>query len=599
MATNCITAYKQFISDYQSDTTFQSTKKVPKNISKSIITLVKQIKECNTTLQEVMYAHAMKEGFVMSNNIGDRIAEASLLAYNAEEDKEKKEMIQIVKEHFNINIDDPENTAIGNYACDKLVQVLKFHCNQIGIRASIIDVNISHENRRKNTSYFTKDCSFDAWKILRRGTIVLYKMSAGEYQFARVAKDCRLVNEIMDVPLYISADETKQIGICWKELLIVPSEVVDPNSFGGSLSAICKDCAEVMMIKIMNEMNDFVMNKLNTDFKIDVSVLCKKDNLTRRSVKKIKSVQEQLKGLSENTLSDFYEEVTETLRVKLSSMVDLVRRGVVPTYVVFQNRPKRDIIMGVAYLEWARNKYSQILKNTDKLIKVLSKEKELILNGSLPNEMKEWQQQILSEKSMELLSEYGFDDSIVLNNSTNIEGVLYNKFVIDQLLSNLNEPSIDKEIQTLLTEMTDKLLNYFAKLRSTAVSVSKLGDKGKSDEQIIELLTTFIASNKEEPVDSSLQLIVDEMKRVLDLIKSSDKQHNNKEEEKGIYALFVDILQNLSQQYSDCIEQNKEAIERFNEEPYIEKKQNIDQGLSLAPHVQMQRWLSKKQVKQN
>lgn len=593
----CITAYKQFVDDFKTDEIYQNVKKQPKNISKNIIGLMQKIQQNNVTLQEVMYANAMKEGYVMTNEVGDRIKEGSKIAYEAEEEKEKKELIWTVLDHFRKFKDDPENTVIGNYACDKLVSILKFHTQQIGVKAGIIDVNLKHEQRRNPNHCFKRPLAFEYWKILRIGTIVLYEMESKEYQFARVAKDCRITNEVMDVPLYINADETKMICVEWKKLIIVPSDVVDPATFGGSLHPICKDCADVMMKQIISDMNDFIINKLKDEIGIDISFINRKDSLNRKSVNKIKQIIEQLKTIGELTLNDFFDEVTETLRVKLSSMVDIVRRNVVPTYIIYQNRPKRDIIMGVDYLRWAKNRFEGMIKNIERLVKVLSKEKDSIIEGTLINEMRQWQYQVMYDKCIELLSDNGFDESISLKNTSNIEGVLQNKFIIDEYLLIINNDDIKSNIDKFLEDVLEKLTHYLSKLKATGSSITKINEKGKNNSQFIEALESYVDANSEDPWVPTLQMIIEEMGRVNDLILAENFQSMESEGRRSAFELFVDVLKLIQQEYEECIEQNQEAVNKFNDETSIEKRQTIDGGLSLAPHVQMQRWLSKKQMK--
>lgn len=590
-----LTTYKQFIDEYKTDESYQSIKKQPKNISKSIVNLITKINQQQTTLQEVMYQHIMKEGYVMTNVIGDRIYEGSILAIENEEEKDKQEMIRIVKHHFEKHVDDPENTVVGNYASDKIIQILKNHNEIIGIKAGIIDVNLKHEQRRKLTSNFTKHCAFESWKILRRGTIVLYEMENKEYQYARVSSDYRITNEVMDISLYITADETKMISVPWTKLLIVPSDVVDSESFGGSLNAICKDCSEVMMRKIIEEMNNFMIAKINEDFKIDISFVNKKDVLTRKHVKKIKMIQEALKALNDNVLGDFHDEITETLRLKLSAMVDLIRRNVVPTYVVFQSRPKREIIMGVDYLNWSKSKLSQIIKSIDKLIKSLNKEKDSIVTGVLTKEMREWEKRILTDKSIELLSLNGFDESIQLDNTANIEGVLYNKFIIEEVLANVNEPFIKKDIDIFCNVFLETLTNYMAKLRYTAISIAKIDDRNLTNQQVISQLNTYVSMNGNE---MNLEFIINEMLRVNEYLLASETQLIESEGKKTVFEVFVDAIKEINSQYTECIDQNVNAIKKFNEEYIIERRQEMDGGLSLAPHIRMQRWLRRKQMKQ-
>ena len=59
----------------------------------------------------------------------------------------------------------------------------------------------------------------------------------------------------------------------------------------------------------------------------------------------------------------------------------------------------------------------------------------------------------------------------------NIEGVLYNKFICEEVLASVNEPFIKKDIDMFCNVFLETLTNYMAKLRYTAISIAKIDDK--------------------------------------------------------------------------------------------------------------------------
>lgn len=589
-----MTTYHQFVEDFKTEESYQNLKKNPKAISKAAAGLMKQIEDAGTTLQEVMYAHAMENGVVMANAVGDRIYDGLMAAYDTEEDSEKKSLIKALLDHFRVNIDDPENTAIGNYACDELVKILKYHSAQIGVIPSIISVNINHEQRRKTSQFFTEKCPFESWKILRRGTVVLYKMQSGEYQFARVNMDVRIVNELMEVPCNISVDEQKIISVHWKDLIVVPAEVVDPVSFGGSLNGICKDCAAVEVNKILKEMDDFFIVRLKELLNIDIGFVNKRDALRRKHVTAIKEIYTKMKELDETALTDFNDEITETLRVKLSSLVDLIRRGVLPTYILLQHRTKMEIIR-VDYREWAMKNYSYQLKKIDGLIKMLSKEKETVCNGTLIKEMQDWQDKVLNDGIMKVLNDNGYDDSVSLAASgQNIEGMNYNKFITEQVLMNINDPTIQRCIDEVVTEITTKLTHYLNRLRSVALSRIKVKDvKEMKDEEAIEQINNWIDINHADPISMALSDVVSEMKRVVDLLNPTAEGC------KSIRDMFIGGINEIDLKLIDLIQrnqqQNKGTLDSFGFK-LSGSDLPTDPGLSLAPHIKMRRWLNKQQM---
>ncbi|KAL7716651.1 Portal protein [Entamoeba marina] len=538
-----------------------------------------------------MYAHAIENGVVMSNVVGDRIYNGLALAISSEEEKEKREKIINFHEHFERYIDDPENTAVGNYACDELVRILKYHQKCIGIRSSIIDINLNHELRRSPNDLFTsKDRPFESWKLLRRGTLALHQMESGEYIFCRVSRDYRLTNEIYEIPVEIDTTG-KIISVSWTKLIIVPADVADSSSFGGSLNGLCKDYAAVKVSQILSDVNEIFMQKLREEFNVDIGFLTKVDSLRRKHVTAIKEVHTKMVALNDIQLTNCFEEVTEILRSKLSEMVSLVRRGVVPTYVLLQSRTKIEIIR-VDYREWARKRFSAMLKTTEKLIKALSKEKDAILSGALIKEMGEWQNNLISEKALQLLVEMGFDSSLasVTNMPPNIEGLLYNKSVIEQIIQNQNQEHVVECITTLKKEITKKLSDYLSKLRGIALSVMKTKDvKEMSDEEALKIINNYVQVNSLDDNIISLQMITDEMNRIVIFLNAGNEQRIGGEEMKSMSDMFFDNLRIKLQQISDLLENNKDKNQ-------LKKRQTVDHGLVLAPHVKLQRWLQKQQM---
>ena len=139
-------------------------------------------------LQTLFYERTESRNFSTTSETADRFLKAALALYEKAGDKERNEYIETLttfKEWFEDHLDEPDSILIGLQANDKTFDIMSSYYQKHTFYEVLLDNYQTYKIRGRNT--FT---GYQAWKILRSGSIVLVKESR---IFGRVASDVRLL----------------------------------------------------------------------------------------------------------------------------------------------------------------------------------------------------------------------------------------------------------------------------------------------------------------------------------------------------------------------------------------------------------------------
>ena len=458
------------------------------------------------TLAKVLRERTETTQLSTDHALADKIYKASKALFDDKGEKDREiylEDLTTIKCWFEDHLDEPDGHLIGLTVDEEVYEMFLQYEKEHDIFEQLADNNVRYMQRGR-----VELKNYESWRVMRKGSIIIDR---DQKIFLRVVKDVRIINKNTVIDVYRNRDENKIRSITVKDIILMPSEAVNPSNYASNnCGCLVKDREKEMIKEVIESFDTVLEDGLEEKFGI---MFKHKEYFTRKDLPVLTDSYLKFNALQKKDKDAFAKEYAKVLKQKIDTKKMEV--GMEKGYVYYPSWKRERSVLGVDETKWILQKLDDWKIELQGYKNEVEKQTTSLLQQLAYDSYTEKRDTAVKNAFIKYMRKYGFipdtfDDQVAMKCPKQIETIYSNKLILDKILIDLyQDPEFEGFLEKQI-EVIKKFTNIY--LTKVGIVVNELMNKEveipSNYEALFEVAKEYVKKNPQEQVSKGLKRVI-------------------------------------------------------------------------------------------
>ncbi|KAL7715953.1 Uncharacterized protein QTN25_006646 [Entamoeba marina] len=449
-------------------------------------------------------------GFSVEHKLADQIVNALNALYESSNEKDSYfNALMAMKNWFEDHLDEPDGHLIGLGVDEEAFTIIQNYCKVHSIMEQLADNNIRWQQRGRIHMK-----GYEAWRILRKGAIVIWKENN---TFCRVVKDVRVIDESTIVDVYVNREETSVTNVRVADIILMPSDAVNPGSYASSnCGSLVKDREKEMLKDVLVVIEKSMEKAIKKQFDIK---RIERYTSTRHDLKRLTKMSTTFDEMPRDVFDKLVRSQAELLHSKVATKKEEFNMEKGYIYYPSWKRDRQGV--KIDEIGWVKQKYNEWKSELQGCRNEVEKQPQTLTQQLALDNFNERREVAVKNAFIEYLGKFGFvadsfDDQVAMKCPKQVETIYSNKNILDTVLLNLyQDKSFEEFLQKQIDVISVMTSTFMKKIMSLLNELINSNSKTPTDYNVmIEQANQYIQQHQSDPQAKSVSRLLDTYQQV-------------------------------------------------------------------------------------